>query len=281
MSEKKIRFQPIDSLLNDARNKLSRFKYKILVMSGKGGVGKSFISSMLALGIAMHGRSVSLLDADVYGSSIPIFLGIQNYRHYANEEGEILPVNGPLNIKVVAFNLMLSSPDTPIAWRGPLVGKAIMELAAKVAWGEGDYLVVDMPPGTGDVALTIAQVFPSITGAILVTSPNALTETIVAKAANFAASMGIKLLGVIENMSYFKCPHCGKTTNIMGKWSSEYFSKKYKVDLLGRIPLDPTINEALDKGEPYILYNREAEASKAVLEIVDKVINLVEHTSNQ
>ncbi|MEM1639606.1 MAG: Mrp/NBP35 family ATP-binding protein [Desulfurococcaceae archaeon] len=281
MGEKKVKFVPVFDLVNEAKKKLDKFKYKILVMSGKGGVGKSFISSMLALGLAMRGKNVSIFDTDIHGSSIPLFLGIQGSRHYANEAGEILPVEGPLNVKVVAINLMLDSPDTPVVWRGPLVGRAILELAAKVAWYEADYLIVDMPPGTGDVAITVSQVFPSITGAILVTSPNTLTETIVAKAANFMASTGIRLLGVIENMSYFKCPHCGMVTNIMGEMSSDYFFAKYGVNLLGKIPIDPSINEALNKGKPYLLFNRESEAARAILEIVDKVINLVENTNNK
>lgn len=281
MGEKKVKFVPIFNLIDEAKKKLDRFKYKILVISGKGGVGKSFVSSMLALGLAMRGKRVSIFDADIHGSSIPLFLGVQGSRHYANESGEILPVEGPLGVKVVAVNLMLDSPDTPLAWRGPLVGRAILELAAKVAWNEGDYLVVDMPPGTGDVAITVSQVFPSITGAILVTSPNALAETIVAKAANFMASTRIRLLGVIENMSYFRCPHCGVITNVMGEWTSNYFSERHGVVLLGKIPIDPNINKALNKGEPYLLSNREGDAARAILEVVDKIINLVENTSNR
>ncbi len=279
--EKRVRFQPVFGLLNDAKNKLNSFKYKILVMSGKGGVGKSFISSMLALGLAMKGRKVTVFDADVYGSSIPLLLGVQGERHMANENGEILPVEGPLGVQVVAVNLMLDSPDVPVVWRGPLVGRAITELAAKVAWSGGDYLIVDLPPGTGDAALTVAQVIPNITGAILVTAPNALSEVIVAKAANFASSMHIRLLGIIENMSYFKCPHCGRITNIMGRYSGEYLASKYGTIVLGKLPLDPSVNEAVDEGVPYLLAKPDGETSKIILEIVDKVINLVENNGKQ
>ncbi|MEM0000559.1 MAG: Mrp/NBP35 family ATP-binding protein [Desulfurococcaceae archaeon] len=278
--EKKVRFTPPFTLINRAREKLSAYKYRILVMSGKGGVGKSFVSSMLALGLALKNRKVALLDADIHGSSIPILLGLQGKRHYANEEGEILPVEGPWGLKVVAVNLMLDSPDTPLAWRGPLIAKAIIELAAKAVWGTGDYLIVDMPPGTGDAPLTAVQVLSPITGMVLVTSPNTLSETIVAKAANFAVSTGIRLLGIVENMSYFKCPHCGKVTSIMGTMVGERLAAKYGTALLGKIPLDPGVNEAVDKGMPYLLTNANDGVSKAIMEIVNRVISIVENSGN-
>jgi len=267
-----------DALMTEARRKMNNYKYKIIVLSGKGGVGKSFVSSMLALGLASRGRRVAVLDADVHGSSIPMLLGVQGERHYASEKGEIIPVNGPLGLKIVAINLMLDTPELPVVWRGPLVGRAIIELSARVDWGEGDYLIVDLPPGTGDAAITIAQVIPSITGAILVTAPNALSETIVSKAANFASSLHIKLLGIIENMSYFKCPHCGRITSIMGRNSGERLAAKYGTTILGKLPLDPSVNEAVDSGIPYLLYKPEGEVSKIMIEIADKVINLVENT---
>lgn len=279
--EKKAKFILPFTLINTAKKKLSAYKYRILVMSGKGGVGKSFVSSMLALCLASKNRRVALLDADIHGSSIPLLLGLQGKRHYATEEGEILPVEGPLGLKVVAVNLMLDSPDTPLAWRGPLVARAIIELAAKVVWGTGDYLIVDMPPGTGDVPLTAIQVFSPVTGMVLVTSPNTLSEIIVAKTANFAMSAGIRLLGIIENMSYFKCPHCGNVTSIMGTMVGERLATKYGTTLLGKIPLDPGVNEAVDKGVPYLLTNMDGEVSKAVMEIVNRIISLVENNGNQ
>jgi ATP-binding protein involved in chromosome partitioning len=276
--EKKFRFTPPFALQEQAKKRLMGYKYKVLVMSGKGGVGKSFVSSMLALALAMKDRRVALFDADVYGSSVPLLLGIQGARHYADEEGNILPVEGPLGVKVVAVNLMLDAPDVPVIWRGPLASRAILELMARVSWGEGDYLVVDMPPGTGDVAITIAQTMPSITGAILVTAPGTLSEVIVAKAANFAANLRIRLLGVVENMAYFKCPHCGRVTNIMGGSTGEVLAAKYGVTVIGRIPLDPEVNEYLDRGVPYLLARRDGEAAKAIIEVAEKLISLVETT---
>lgn len=278
-TQRKPTFAPpsiTDILIRRARERLSKYKYKVLIMSGKGGVGKSFVSAMLSLALALKGRRVALFDADIYGSSIPLLLGIQGMRHYANEQGDILPVEGPLGVKVVAVNLMVDAPDVPVVWRGPLASRAIIELLSRVDWGEGDYFLVDMPPGTGDVAITLAQVLPDITGAILVTSPNTLSEVIVSKAANFAASNHIKLLGIVENMSYFKCPYCGRVTQIMGKISGEHLAAKYGTSVIGRIPLDPEVNEAFTENTPYILARRDGEASKSIIEIADKLINLVE-----
>lgn len=271
------RFSIVEVFFDQARKKLSKVKFKILVISGKGGVGKSFISAMLSLAMAMKGRKVLLFDADVYGSSIPLLLGIQGLRHYIDEQGSILPVEGPLGIKVVAVNLMLDAPDVPVVWRGPLASRALLEILARVNWGEGDYMFIDMPPGTGDIPLSITQVIPDVTGAILVTAPSTLTEVIVAKAANFIASSHIKLLGVVENMSYFKCPHCGKVSWIMGSTEAERLATKYGTVVLGKIPLDPEVNEYIDRGIPYILARREGEAAKAIVEVTDRLINLVEN----
>lgn len=276
MNEKRA-FTPVFGLIGVARKKLEAYKYRILVMSSKGGVGKSFVTSALATGLAMRGRKVALFDADMYGSSIPLLLGLQDAKHYANEKGEIIPVEGPLGMRVVALNFVLDSPDTPVAWRGPVVARAIVELAAKVAWGAGDYLLVDLPPGTGDATLTVMQIFPRATGAVLVTSPSVLSELIVAKVANLVRSARIRLLGVIENMSYFKCPHCGGITNVMGSMSGDRLTSKYGLAFLGKIPLDPGVNESIERGIPYLLFNTGSEAAKSVMEIVDRIISLVEN----
>ncbi|MEM0506044.1 MAG: Mrp/NBP35 family ATP-binding protein, partial [Thermosphaera sp.] len=250
---KKIPFKPAFNLVNEVERKLRNYKYKILILSGKGGVGKTFLSSMLSLALAEKGRKVALLDGDIHGSSVPSVLGLHGTRHYADEEGNILPVIGPLGIKVVAVNLMLDSPDLPVVWRGPLVSKAIVELLSKVRWDSGDYLIVDLPPGTGDVIITLTQSIPSITGAIVVTAPNMLSETIVAKAINFVAKYNVRMLGIVENMSYFKCPHCGRISQVLGKSTGEELAAKYGTRLLAKIPIDPLINESIDKGMPYIL----------------------------
>lgn len=259
-----------------ARRKLENYKYRILVISGKGGVGKSFVSSMLSLALAERGRRVALFDADIYGSSTPLLLGVEGVRHYLDEAGEILPVEGPLGVKLVAVNLMLDAPDTPIVWRGPLVSRGILELAARVKWEPGDYLIVDMPPGTGDVAITLAQLMPRESHALVVTAPNALSEVIVAKAVNFATSTGLRLLGIVENMSYFKCPYCGREISVMGVLSGESLATRYNTRVLARLPISPEVNRAVDSRKPYLLEYRDGEVARIIRGLADKIIEILE-----
>ena len=266
---------PLNILIKQVQDRMAKIKHKIVVLSGKGGVGKSFISSMLSLALADLGYKVALLDADIHGSSIPTLLGIEDAKLYAGEEG-IVPAEGPLNIKVVAMNLMLPSPDTPIVWRGPLKSKAITELLAKVAWGENDFLVIDLPPRTGDEAITIVQSIKNIDGAIIVTAPNVLSEVVVAKAINFVINNGIRPLGIVENMSYFKCPDTGKVYYLLGRSTGEELAKKYGLELLCRIPFDPLIGEALDKKQPYYILYRDGEAAKALRDLAKKIVEFLE-----
>ncbi|RLG79619.1 MAG: ATP-binding protein [Thermoprotei archaeon] len=266
----KPRITPLTLLLQAVKERMSRVRAKILVISGKGGVGKSFISSSLALALADLKYSVVLLDADLHGSSIPILLGMDNVKLYAGEKG-ILPATGPLGIGVVSINLMLPEPDTPVIWRGPLKSKAIIELLAKVHWGDRDFLIIDLPPGTGDEALTIIQSIHGLNGALIVTAPNILSEVIVAKAINFLRRSGIKVLGIVENMSYFKCPETGKVYYLLGKSSGEELAEKYNTPLLAKIPLDPSIPEAIEKRKPYYVLYRENEAAKAIRELAEKL----------
>lgn len=278
MSRPSIRYPPnitpVFKLINEARERLGKTRYKIMVLSGKGGVGKTFVSSMLALALAIKGYRVALLDADIHGSSIPTMLGMLGNRLYAGEQG-IEPAPGPLGVKVVAINLMLDTPDTPVIWRGPLVSKAITELLAKVNWGENDYLIIDLPPGTGDEAITIVQVVKDLDGAIVVTAPSILSEVIVAKAINFVLKNNVRLLGIVENMSYFKCPGSGKIYYLLGKSTGEELAVKYGTELLARIPLDQYIGEALDKGIPYLLAYPNGEAAKALMNLAERVIEKV------
>ncbi len=269
---------PIFKLINEARERLSETKHKIMVLSGKGGVGKTFVSSMLALALATKGYRVALLDADIHGSSIPTMLGMIGERLYASEKG-IEPAQGPLGVKVVAINLMLDTPDTPVVWRGPLVSKAITELLAKVNWGSNDYLIIDLPPGTGDEAITIIQVIKDLDGAIVVTAPSILSEVIVAKAINFVLKNNVKLLGIVENMSYFRCPKCGEIYYLLGKSTGEELAAKYGTELLAKIPLDPYIGEALDKAVPYLLAYLDADAAKALQSLADKIIEKTKGSS--
>ncbi|WFO76250.1 Mrp/NBP35 family ATP-binding protein [Desulfurococcaceae archaeon MEX13E-LK6-19] len=263
------------SLIGEARKRLKNVKHKVIVLSGKGGVGKTFISSMLALALADKGYNVGILDADIHGSSIPTAYGMENIRLYASEEG-ILPATGPLGVRVVATNLMLEKPDIPIVWRGPLVSRAIMEFLANVVWGELDYLIIDLPPGTGDEAITIVQVINDLDGAIIVTAPGVLSETVVAKAINFVVKNGIKLLGIVENMSYFKCPKCGEVYYLLGRSTGEELAEKYNTKLLAKIPLDPYIGKAIDKGVPYLIEYPNGDAAQVLKQLAETLVETLE-----
>lgn len=267
--------EPLFALTNKIRDRVGGIKHKIMVLSGKGGVGKSFISSMLSLALAERNYRVAIMDADIHGSSIPTLLGLHNARHYADEEG-ILPVEGPLGVKVVAVNLMLDSPDLPVVWRGPLKSRAIIELLAKVKWPQGDFLILDLPPGTGDEAITVVQSIKDLTGAIIVTAPNILSEVIVSKAVNFVVKNNVRLLGIVENMSYFKCPESGREYPILGRSTGEELAWKYSTRLLARIPLDPLIASALEKGVPYLLAYPEGEAAKAIRSLAEEVLRILQ-----
>lgn len=269
----------LNTLFKEIRDRMSEIKHKIIVLSGKGGVGKSFISSMLALALADLGYKVALLDADIHGSSIPVLLNMNNTRLYASDKG-ILPAPGPLNIGVIAINLMLPSPETPIVWRGPLKSKAIIELLAKVVWGKNDFLIIDLPPGTGDEAITIVQSIKDIDGAIIVTAPNILSEIVVAKAINFVVNNGVRLLGIVENMSYFKCPETGKIYYLLGKNTGRKLAEKYNSRLLAEIPFDPLIGEALDKKQIYYTTFPNGEAAKAIRKLASSIIELLNKPGN-
>jgi len=272
-SQPKPMFTPLDILFKQVDEKMMKIRHKIMVLSGKGGVGKSFVSSMLGLALADLGYKVALLDADIHGSSIPTLLGIEGSKIYADQDG-ILPAEGPLGVRVIAMNLMLPTPETPIIWRGPLKAKAIIELLAKVSWGESDYLIIDLPPGTGDEALTVIQSVRNVDGALIVTIPGVLSEVVVAKAINFILQNNVKLLGIVENMSYFKCPESGREYYLLGKSSGERLAEKYGTKLLAQIPFDPYIGEAIDSNKPYYIAYREGEAAKALRSLALKLIEL-------
>ncbi len=274
-STKPVKTTNVFELIGEAKKRLKEVKHKIMVLSGKGGVGKTFVSSMLALALAELGYNVGIFDADIHGSSIPVIYGMYNARLYASDEG-IIPATGPLNVKVVATNLLLEAPETPVVWRGPLKSRAIIELLANISWGKLDFLVIDMPPGTGDEAITIAQVITDISGAIIVTAPSILSEKIVAKAINFVLSNRIPLLGIVENMSYFKCPNCKTTYTLLGKSTGEELAKKYNTRLLAKIPLDPYIGVSIDRGIPYLLAYPDTETAKILKELASQIASLVE-----
>jgi Mrp family chromosome partitioning ATPase len=232
--------------LYEELNMYSSVKNVIGVVSGKGGVGKSFVTSMLAVLLSRKGYNVGILDADITGPSIPKMFGITK-KAKGNELG-ILPEHTHNNIQVMSVNLLLEQEDDPVIWRGPILANTVKQFWTEVYWGELDYLFIDMPPGTGDVPLTVFQSIP-LDGIVIVTSPQDLVSMIVKKAYNMAKTMNIPVLGLVENMSYVKCPDCGKEINLFGKSKLEEISKEIGVDILGRIPIDPVIAQLVDKGE--------------------------------
>jgi Mrp family chromosome partitioning ATPase len=230
----------------EALNQYSSVKNVIGVVSGKGGVGKSFVTAMLAVLLNRKGYKVGILDADVTGPSIPKMFGIKT-KAKVNEMG-ILPERTANNIEIMSVNLLLEQEEAPVIWRGPILAGTVKQFWTDVVWEDLDYMLIDMPPGTGDVPLTVFQSIP-LTGIVIVTSPQDLVSMIVKKAYNMAKMMDIPVLGMVENMSYVKCPDCGKEISLFGESKLDEVSKNTGVNILGRIPIDPAIAKLVDEGE--------------------------------
>ena len=228
-----------------AANANSRVSKVIAVMSGKGGVGKSLVTGMLAVGAAQRGLKTAVLDADITGPSIPTAFGIAE--HAVADEGGILPCRSETGIGVMSLNLLVENREDPVVWRGPVIAGAVKQFWSDVQWGDVDVMFVDMPPGTGDVPLTVFQSLP-VAGAVIVTSPQELVSMIVEKAVRMADMMKIPVLGIVENMSYFRCPGCGAVHRIFGDGKTAEIAKAHGIGALASIPIDPALAEAVDAG---------------------------------
>ena len=226
-------------------NDLSHVKKVIGIVSGKGGVGKSLVTSMLAVTLRRRENAVAVLDADITGPSIPKCFGLKG-RAMADENG-MYPRESKTGVKVMSINLLLEEETAPVVWRGPVIAGAVKQFWTDVVWGDVDYMVVDMPPGTGDVPLTVFQSLP-LDGIIIVTSPQELVGMIVSKAVEMAKLMNIPVLGLIENLSYYQCPACGKKVSLFGESHLDEVAAKYALPVLGRLPIDPTLASACDRG---------------------------------
>jgi ATP-binding protein involved in chromosome partitioning len=250
-------------------------KHVILVLSGKGGVGKSTVSVNLAFALANHGKNVGLLDLDFHGPSIPKMLGIEGNRAlvYGNA---IEPVHVTGNLAVMSMAFLLQDTSTPVIWRGPMKMKAIQQFLSDVNWGPLDYLVVDLPPGTGDEALTIVQLAPNVRGAVIVTTPQDVAVMDAIKAAKFIEKIEVPVIGVIENMSGMICPHCGKTIDLFSRGGGKKAAEDLGVPFLGAIPLDPEIVKGGDEGRPFILHDTGSMTWKAVDAVMENLVRLVE-----
>lgn len=225
----------------------SSFKKSIAIISGKGGVGKSMVTSLLAASLLRKGHKVAILDADVTGPSIPQAFGFAAYEAVGDEDG-IFPAKTKKGLEIMSANLLVDSPSTPIVWRGPMISNLVQQLYSNVLYGEMEVLLIDMPPGTGDVPLTVFQQIP-IDGVIVVSSPQELVSMVVEKSVNMAKMMNVPLLGLVENMAYAKCPHCGEKIDLFGAGDLKAIAERYAIPLLDELPIDPSLAKLVDEGK--------------------------------
>ena len=247
-------------------NEASSIQHVIGVVSGKGGVGKSSVTSTLASMMRKAGYKVGILDADITGPSIPKMFGVHGPA-LGNEQGTF-PIEAEDGTKIMSINLLLDSEDQPVVWRGPVIAGAVKQFWTDIIWGDLDYLFVDMPPGTGDVPLTVFQSLP-LDGIVIVTSPQELVSMIVKKAYNMANMMNIKVLGVVENYSYIACPDCGKQIKPFGESHIEEVAKELDIPVLGKLPLDPSFAEVADAGKVYTREMQELDAAISLLKSLE------------
>jgi len=253
--------------------RMAKIKHKLVILSGKGGVGKSTITANLAIALARKGHKVGVLDIDIHGPSIPKILGVRGQGLTTGRlEGlGISPAKGPLDTKVISMDFLLPSDETPVIWRGPMKMGAIRQFLADVAWGNLDFLLVDVPPGTGDEPLSLMQLLPGIDGVIIVTAPSEVSQIVVKRAVGFTRELHVPVLGIVENMSGFVCPKCGAEVDIFGSGGGQKIAGELEVPFLDRIPIDSKICEDSDRGTPFIVEHAETPAAKAFMRVVDKV----------
>lgn len=248
-------------------NALSEVKHVVGIVSGKGGVGKSLVTSMLAVLLQREGYKVGILDADITGPSIPKAFGMHNVEVYGDENG-MIPPRTKTGIDMISVNLLLGNDETkPVIWRGSMIAGTVQQFWTETIW-DVDVLLVDCPPGTGDVPLTVFQSLP-LDGVVIVSSPQDLVSMIVSKAANMAKMMNVPVLGLVENMSYVKCPDCGKEIHVFGESHIAEVAEKFGYDLLARIPMDPKLSALVDRGMIELMENDYMD--KAVASIIEKL----------
>jgi ATP-binding protein involved in chromosome partitioning len=253
---------------------LSKIKNKIVVLSGKGGVGKSTVSANLAFALSEKNYNVGLMDCDIHGPSIPKMLGIEDKRPISTQTS-IEPVSVTPKLKVMSMGFLLQDKDSPVIWRGPLKMAAIKQFIGDFDWGNLDYLIIDLPPGTGDEPLSIAQLIPNSNGAVIVTTPQDVALVSVRKSINFVKKMNMPVVGIVENMSGFRCPYCNKEIDIFKTGGGLKASMDFQVPFLGKVPLDPKIVLTGDSGEPFLIKNANTDAGKSFTQIVEKIEEIV------
>jgi ATP-binding protein involved in chromosome partitioning len=254
-------------------DRMGRIKHKIMILSGKGGVGKSTVATNVAVRLAMEGKKVGLLDSDFHGPSIPTLLNIEGQKPSSDGES-ILPVDFAQGIKVMSMGFLLPNRDDAVIWRGPMKMNVLKQLLTEVNWGDLDYLIIDFPPGTGDEPLSVAQLLPDCDGAVIVTTPQALSVNDVRKCINFCRQVNVPVIGVIENMSGLRCPNCGTMIDIFKSGGGEKMAQEMEVPFLGRIPIEPQIVEASDSGKPFVYHYNKTDAAKAFSAAIDPILSM-------
>lgn len=249
---------------------LKQIKHILVVLSGKGGVGKSTVSANLAFALSEKGYKVGILDSDFHGPSIPKMLGVEDKKPSPSDNG-FNPVSVNDNLKVMSIGFLIKENDDPVIWRGPMKMGAVKQFLGEVNWGDLDYMIIDLPPGTGDEPLSIIQLIPNNDGAVIVTTPQDVALVSVRKSINFVKKMNMPVIGIIENMSGFTCPHCNKSIDIFKTGGGLKASADFNVPFLGKLPLDPEIVLTGDQGKSFLVNNSDSDSGMGFNEIVEKI----------
>ena len=252
---------------------LDRIKHKLIVISGKGGVGKSTVAVNVAYGLALQGNKVGILDVDIHGPSIAKMLGIEGEKLQMKAKGEFPePIKVTDNLYALTIATLVDSPDDPIIWRGPIKISVIKQFMQDIQWPQLDYLIVDSPPGTGDEPLSVVQTLKKVDGSIIVSTPQDIALLDARKTIKFSQKMDVPVLGIIENMSTFVCPHCGKKTDIFAGLGIGKAAGDFNIDVLGHIPIDVNIVKSGDSGKAYLKYNKTQASAKEFQKIISKIV---------
>lgn len=251
------------------KERMQKIRRIVLVISGKGGVGKSTVAVNLATALFLSGNKVGLLDADIHGPSVPTMLGLEDAKPCGGDDG-ILPVDAG-GLKVLSMGFFLKNQDDALIWRGPMRTSAVKQLMEEADWGELDYLIIDTPPGTGDELLAVCQGAGEIFGAVVVTTPQKVAARDVRKSITFCRELKVRVLGIVENMSGFVCPHCGQLTQILRRDGGRKIATDMDVPFLGAIPLDPLIADACDDGNAFIHRYRQSSTAELMQEVIDQI----------
>ncbi|MBN1217072.1 MAG: Mrp/NBP35 family ATP-binding protein [Candidatus Lokiarchaeota archaeon] len=267
----------MDETTDNIKNNMAKIKHKIVVISGKGGVGKTTVSVNLAMSLASIGLRVGLLDVDITGPNVNKMLGIDSSKKpRINEElKKFYPIDGPLNTKVMSMAFLIDNSDSPVIWRGPMKMGAVRQFLGDALWGELDFLICDLPPGTSDETLDILQLIPD-ENVIIVTTPQEVALMDARKTIKMAQIMKRHVLGIIENMSGFQCPHCNEYINLYPPGGAEKAAKDFNIPLLGKIPFEVEVSLQGDQGLPFVINNTDNESATSFKQIVDKIQNLLE-----